>query len=142
MNLELLRDGADGVCVSPLFHQFSVLSSQFSVHHHHKPDLTAALLTQKCKLKTHSNPIHTRGLSSFICAYLRNKSFVSSEITFGKTTCASTNWSPCTLASRNDGAPRPRKRNFCPDCVPGGIRSWAFPVTVGTSIFAPSAASG
>ena len=40
------------------------------------------------------------------------------------------------------GAPRSRSRNFCPDCVPGGIRNCVFPSTVGTSIFAPSAASG
>ena len=33
-------------------------------------------------------------------------------------------------------------RNFCPDCVPGGTRNCVFPSTVGTSIFAPNAASG
>ena len=35
----------------------------------------------------------------------------------------------------------PRNRRTCPFCVAGGIRTMAFPSTVGTSIFAPSAAS-
>ena len=42
-------------------------------------------------IDNHSSPISTRGLSAFIFAYCRSNSFVSSEITFGRITCTSTN---------------------------------------------------
>src|SRR5262249_4120574 len=94
------------------------------------------------RLSAHSNPISTRGFVVFNFEYSRSNSFVSSEITFGHVTCTSTNWWPFAPGFLSDGAPRSRKRNFVPDCVPGGIRSCDLPSTVGTSIFAPKAASG
>ena len=42
-------------------------------------------------LVNHSNPISTRGFVEFNFEYSRSNSFVSSEITFGKVTCTSTN---------------------------------------------------
>ena len=36
--------------------------------------------------------------------------------------------------------PLPLSRNTLPDCVPAGIVIFTFPSSVGTSIFAPSAA--
>jgi len=56
-----------------------------------------AILIRHCadrvcsRLSGHSNPISTRGFVEFNFAYSRSKSFVSSEITFGKVTCTSTN---------------------------------------------------
>src|SRR5438067_1525339 len=108
MQLELLRDGADGVSFGAwLFH--------------------------------YSSPIATLGFSGFICAYFRSNSFVSSDITFGKTPGTSTNSSACACGSRREGAPRRRRRNFCPDCAPGAIGHCALPYAVGTSSCAPSA---
>src|SRR5205085_6460746 len=90
----------------------------------------------------YSSPISARGLSRLWRANWWSNSLVSSLITFGKVILTSTYWSPRTPPARKLGAPRSRRRNFCPDCVPGGTLSSALPSTVGTSIFAPSAASG
>src|SRR5690349_6900658 len=97
---------------------------------------------RQLEIGNYSSPISTRGFAEFNFEYSRSSSLVSSEITFGNVTCTSTNWWPFAPGLRNDGAPRSRKRNFCPDCVPGGMRNCDFPSTVGTSIFAPNAASG
>src|SRR5690349_1999094 len=43
------------------------------------------------RLSAHSNPISTRGFVEFNFEYSRSKFFVSSEITFGRVTCTSTN---------------------------------------------------
>jgi len=44
-----------------------------------------------CHAALYSNPISTRGFPVFSFEYSRSSSFVSSEITFGKLTCTSTN---------------------------------------------------
>ena len=59
----------------------------------------------------------------------------------GTVTVISTISSPRTPSLVADGTPFSRSRSFCPDCVPGGIFNSARPSIVGTSIFAPSAAS-
>ena len=59
----------------------------------------------------------------------------------GTLTVISTISSPRTPSRVAEGTPFSRRRSFWPDCVPGGIFSRARPSIVGTSIFAPSAAS-
>src|SRR6185503_9842066 len=54
----------------------------------------------------------------------RSSSFDRSSSTFGSINRTSTTRSP-RRPSRLDGAPRSRRRNRCPDCVPGGTRSRA-----------------
>jgi hypothetical protein len=48
---------------------------------------------------------------------------------------------PAMPRERTDGTPFSRRRSFCPLLVPGGTRSSERPSIVGTSIFAPRAAS-
>src|ERR1051326_7304716 len=59
----------------------------------------------------------------------------------GTTSLTSTISSPRCPSLVAEGTPFSRRRSFCPLCVPGGILSCERPSIVGTSIFAPSAAS-
>jgi len=82
-----------------------------------------------------------RGSSGFSFASSRRSSFVFSSRGIGTVTFTSTISSPRTPSLVAEGTPFSRKRSFCPDCVPGGTFNSARPSIVGTSIFAPRAAS-
>ena len=82
-----------------------------------------------------------RGSSGFSFASSRSSSLVSSSCGTGTAIFTSTISSPRTPSFVADGTPFSLSRSFCPDCVPGGILSSVRPSMVGTSTFAPSAAS-
>src|SRR5579872_1137790 len=84
--------------------------------------------------------ISCRGSSGWSLANSRNNSRVRSSCAFGTSTTTSTISSP-RVPLREFWTPLSRRRNFCPFLVPCGIFSNARPSMVGTSIFAPSAAS-
>src|SRR6202035_1379030 len=77
----------------------------------------------------------------FNLASSRSNSFVRSSRGMGMVKVISTISSPRAPSFVADGTPFSRSRSFCPGCVPGGIFSRALPSMVGTSIFAPRAAS-
>ena len=70
----------------------------------------------------YSKPMALRGFSGFSFSNCFRLSFVSSEITRGSDIFTSMNWSPRSFGFRKLGNPRSRRRNFCPDSVPGGMQ--------------------
>src|SRR5712692_1328069 len=101
MQLKLFRHGADRVGFGALLHKSCSLSFELGTliypflrsefYRNRIPSQRNQRSKYKDQSSSYSNPIAILGFSVFICEYLRNNSFVSSEITFGKTTCTSTN---------------------------------------------------
>src|SRR5262249_17289634 len=86
----------------------------------------------------HSSALGSVGLSLCISCH-SSRTFRSRAS--GTTILISTISSPRLPSLVAEGTPFSRRRSFCPLCVPGGTRSCERPSMVGTSIFAPSAAS-
>src|ERR1051325_6595925 len=100
--------------------------------------------TQSCRLQ---NKAHTllhssdRGSSGFSFCNSCHSSRALRSRASGTATLTSTISSPRCSSRVAEGTPFSRSRSFCPLCVPGGIFSCERPSMVGTSIFAPRAAS-